>query len=162
MAGFSGFQNDFDGLTVPHLADQDHFRRLPHSGPQSMGKARRVAVQFPLMNGGTFVVVQELDRIFDGDDVVILFAIDAVEQHGKRRRLARSSRAGDQHDSIPQLCDVGKLLRQAQGSEIGDFRRDDAHHDRATSPLNKNVDAKARQAGQSIRDVASSMFAQAW
>ena len=46
-----------------------------------MCKARRVTVKFALMNGGAFVVVQKLDGIFDGDNVVILFAIDAIEKH---------------------------------------------------------------------------------
>ena len=109
-----------------------------------------------------FVIVQKLDGVFDGDDVVIFFAIDGVQQHRQRGRFARSRRAGHQHNSIPQLRDVGQGLGQAQGSEIGDFGGNDAHHDRAASPLNENIDAKTRQAGQSKRNIAGPVLAQAW
>ena len=107
MAGLRRFQHDFNGLAVAHLADQDHLGSLSHGGTQCVGKAWSIAVQFPLVDGGRFVVVQELDGVFHRDDVIIFFAIDGVKQHRKRRRLARSCRAGHQHDAIAQLGDVG-------------------------------------------------------
>ena len=70
-----------------------------------MGKAWCIAVQFALMDGGALMVMQELDWIFDGDDVVILFAVDGVEQYRQGGRLARSSRSGYQDDSVSQLGD---------------------------------------------------------
>ena len=40
-------------------------------------------MQFTLMDGGAFVVVQELDGIFNRDDVIIFLAINAVQQHSE-------------------------------------------------------------------------------
>ena len=42
VSGFGRFQRHFNRLTVAHLADQDHFRRLTERGAKSNGKARRV------------------------------------------------------------------------------------------------------------------------
>jgi len=52
-------------------------------GTQGVSKACCVAVKFTLVDGGAFVVVQEFDRIFNGDDVVIFLAIDAIEERGQ-------------------------------------------------------------------------------
>ena len=96
-------QYDFDGLAVAHLTHQNDLGRLPQGRAQGVGKARSIAVQLPLVNGGTLVIVQKFDGIFDGDDVVILFAIDAVEQYGQSGRLSRPSRPRDQNDAVAQL-----------------------------------------------------------
>ena len=114
MAGFGGFEDDLDGFAVAHLADQNDFRRLPQGGAQGVSEAGRVAMQFALVNGGAFVVVQELDGIFDGDDVIVLLAIDAVEEHGQGGGLARSGRAGDEDDAIAKLGDIGEVRGQAE------------------------------------------------
>ncbi len=53
-----------------------------------MSQADRVAVQFALMNRRAFVVVKKLDGIFDGNDVIIFLAIDAVDQYRESGRLS--------------------------------------------------------------------------
>src|SRR4029077_4256375 len=52
------------------------------------------------------------------------------------------------------------MLRQPQGREVGNDGGNHPHHDRTTAALNKNVDAETGQAGQSERNVASSMLAE--
>src|SRR5580698_2097475 len=117
-------------------------------------------MQFALMNGGTFVVVQELDGIFDGDDVVVFLAIDAIEQNCKRGGLAGSGGSGDQDDAIAQLGYIGQVRRQAERSKIRDGGGNDAHDDGATAALDEDVDAKAGDAGQAVGNVARSVFAE--
>ena len=70
MAGLGGFQRDLNGFAVAHFAHQNHFGRLAQGGAQRQGEARRVAVQLALVNRALLVVVQKLDGIFDGEDVV--------------------------------------------------------------------------------------------
>ena len=111
MAGFGRFQDNLDGFAVAHLPHQNHLGRLPQRRAQGMSEAGRVTVQFTLMDGGALVVVQELDGIFDGDDVVVLLAIDAVKKHGQSGGLAGSGRSGDEHDAIAQL---GHIRRDAR------------------------------------------------
>ncbi len=83
MAGLGCFEDDLNGFAVAHLAHQNNFRRLAKGGAQSVREAGGIAVKFPLMDGGAFVVVQELDGIFDGNDVIIFLAIDEVEKDGE-------------------------------------------------------------------------------
>ena len=109
MAGFSGLEHDFDGFAVAHLADKNYLGRLPQRRTQRVRKAGSIGVQFPLMDGAAFVVVQELDGIFDGDHVIRLLAIDAVEKDRQGGRFAGTSGAGNQHDSIAKFGHVGEV-----------------------------------------------------
>jgi hypothetical protein len=53
------------------------------------------------------VSVQVLDRIFDGDDVLVPLGVDLVDHGCQRRRLARAGGTGHQ-DQAPRL--VAQLL----------------------------------------------------
>ena len=160
MAGLGRFEDALDGFAVAHLADQNDLGRLPQGGAQGVSEAGSVAMQFALMNGRAFVVVQELDGIFNGDDVVILLAIDAVEQHGQGGRLARSGGAGHENDAIAQLGHIGEVRGQTERSKIRNGGGNYAHHDRATAALDEDVDAEPGHTGQAVGYVARSVFAQ--
>ena len=80
MPGFGCFQYHLDGFAIAQLAHQNDIRRLPQCRPQSHRDAGNVAVQLALVDRGRLVVVQELDGIFDGDDVTDLLLVDEVEQ----------------------------------------------------------------------------------
>src|SRR3712207_6017975 len=97
--------------------------------------------------------VQKLNRVFDGDDVVLLLLVDEVDDGGERRGLARARRARDEHDAVAQLADVGQLLRQTQRLDGRDLRRDDAHHDGVGAALLEDVDAEARARRQRVAEV---------
>ena len=56
-------------------------------------KRLRVGVQLALVDDAVLVRVQELDRVFDREDVVVALAVDLVDHRGQRRRLARAGRA---------------------------------------------------------------------
>src|SRR5579859_5664413 len=120
MSGLSRLEDDFNGFPVAHLSDQDDLRRLPHRRAQGVRKTWGIAVQLALVNGRAFVVVEKLDRIFDGDDVVILLAVDGVEQNGQRGGFTRTGCSGYEHDSIAKFGDVRQLLGQAQRREFWD------------------------------------------
>ena len=70
----------------------------------SCRNARRIAsandvhidAHFALIDRRLLVIVIELDRVFDRDDVVIDVLVDIVDHRGQRRALARAGRAGDQ------------------------------------------------------------------
>ena len=114
MAGLRRFQHDFDGFAVAHFSDKNDFWSLTHGRAQSMSKTRRVAVQFPLMNGRALVIVQELDGIFDRDEVRNLCRVDPIEQRGQGRRLSCAPRPGNQHNAIAETGHLRQLFRQAE------------------------------------------------
>ena len=57
-----------------------------------------------------------------------------------------------------EIC--GQFSGQIQGFEIVTFTRNHAHHNGAGSALHKNVYPKTRRAGQTVRNVARSIFLQ--
>ena len=142
VAGFGGGQRNLDRLAVAHLADQDHLGRLAQGRAQRGGERRRVAVQLALMHRGLLVGVKELDRVLDGQDVLGACLVDQVDDRRERRRLARSGRAGHQHDAVLQRGHVGEHRRQVQLRQRRNPRGDDAHHDGVRPALLEHVDAE--------------------
>src|SRR5207302_7151647 len=112
------------------------------------------------MHSRPLVVMQELDWIFNGDDVEVALAIDAIQKRRYGRTLARGSWPGHEHNAIAQIGDVPKMRGQVQGFELRNCGRNDAHHHRATSALYEGIHAEASQTRKSIRNVAGSLFAQ--
>ena len=84
MTGLRSFKRDLRSFEVSHLADQNHFGRLAQRRAQSGRKVLRVVSDFALIDRRVLVRVEILDRIFDGDDVVILLLVDDVDD----RRLS--------------------------------------------------------------------------
>src|SRR2546426_391091 len=85
------------------LAHQNDLGGLAQRRSKGERKARGIAVQLALMNGAILVRVEELDRVFDGDDVVGVLLIDLINDGSQGRRLARTGGAGDQHNASAQI-----------------------------------------------------------
>ena len=69
VAGLGRGDGRGDGLQVAHLADQDDVRVLAQGGPQGVGETRGVGADLALVDDALLVLVEELDRVLDGDDV---------------------------------------------------------------------------------------------
>src|SRR5262245_57685254 len=108
-------------------------------------------MQFALMNCGLLVAVEELDGIFDGQNVIGLFFIHLVEDRGERGGLARYSGAGNQHDPVSQVDDFMKSFREVELLKTWNVVGNNAHDDGAATTLFEDVDAKARHAGDAVR-----------
>ena len=52
---FRRFHGDLDGFAVAHLSHKNHFRSLAQRRPQGQRKARRIGVQFALMDNAVLV-----------------------------------------------------------------------------------------------------------
>ena len=116
VARLGGFEGNFDGFLVAHFADENYFGRLAQGGAQSEREARRVGVQFALMDRGSLVSVQEFDGVFDGDDVERFLFIDLVENRGERGGFSAAGRAGDEHDAVPQIRRIPQAVRAVAAS----------------------------------------------
>ena len=103
VPGLGGLERDRDRLEIAHLADQHDVGILAQRGAERGLERRRVLPDLSLRHERLFPLVHELDRIFDGDDVIGAGAIDDVEQRAQRGRLPRSRRAGDEHQSAAEL-----------------------------------------------------------
>src|ERR1700674_1732302 len=159
VAVFGGIEKNLERFPVADFADHNHPRRLTQSRPQRQREIRRIAVQLALVHRRFLMLVQKLNRIFDRKDVIAMFAVDAVNQSGERRRLARAGSARHQDDPVPDIRSFFQLRRQTKRTESRNDGRDYAHHNRATSALDKNIDAESRHSRQSIRNVAGTLLA---
>ena len=146
MTRLGGLERRLGRLAVAELADQDHVRVLPQDTPKRLVERLGVDPDLALVHDAPVVVVEELDRILDRDDVLPAGPVDVRDHRGERRRLADAGGAGDEDQPavlLGQLLDAGG---QAQALEVGNLVGDDAERERDLAALAERVDAEARQA----------------
>ena len=100
-------------LGVAHLADQDHVGVLAQRPAERLVERGRVEPDLALVDDARPVVVEELDRVLDRDDVTPPRGVDVPDDRGERRRLAGAGRAGAE-DETARL--VGQQLRRPPGN----------------------------------------------
>ena len=153
MAGLGGLERRLGGLAVAQLADQDHVGVLAQHAPEGLVERLGVDPNLALVDDALLVVVEELDRILDRDDVLPARAVDVADHRGERGRLADARGAGDEDQPamlVGQRLDAG---RQAQALEVGHRVRDDAEGERDLAALAERVDAEAREADRLVGSV---------
>ena len=115
VAGFSGGQREADGFGVAHLAHEDYIRVFTQCRTQGVGKAVGVLVQLALVDEGFFTLVDELDRVFDGEDVCGLGFVDVVDHRRQRGGFTGTGRAGYQYQAARV---VGDFLENTRGAQV--------------------------------------------
>ena len=93
VAGLRRLDRDRDRLEVAHLADEDDVRILAQRRAERVLEALRVLADLALIHEALLVLVHELDRVLDRDDVIGAVLVDEVDHRRERRRLARARRA---------------------------------------------------------------------
>ena len=99
MAGFRGGERQANGFQVAHFADQHHVGIFAQRRAQRLAEAQGVAMHFALIDQAALAFVHELDRIFDGYNVVRAVVVAVIDHAGERGRLARAGRPGHQHQA---------------------------------------------------------------
>src|SRR5205823_849534 len=79
MAGFGGGEGGGDGFVIAHLADDDHVRVLAQHVNEGTIVTFCVGQNFLLHNNRAFVAMDELDRVFDGDDFATALVVDQID-----------------------------------------------------------------------------------
>ncbi len=153
VPGLGRGQRRGDRLQVAHLADQDHVGVLAQGGSQAEREVRRVGADLALVDDRAFVLVQELDRVLDREDVVGALGVDHVEHRGQRRRLARAGRPGDEHEAARLGGQLAQHLGDAERVEAGDLVRHQPEGGAHRAALEEAVDAEAGDAGDRVGEV---------
>jgi hypothetical protein len=60
------------------------------------------------------VLMHELDRVLNRDDVMVPRPVDVVDQRAQRGRLSRTRRPGDENESFVQMTELQQVLRKSQ------------------------------------------------
>src|SRR5439155_710407 len=126
VAGLGDAERRFDRLEIAHLADEHDVRVLAERRAERVAEAVGVAVHLALVHQTVLVLMHELDRVLDGQDVIVALGVDLVDHRRQRRRLAAAGRAGDEHQAARLLRERREHGRQAQIAERANLFRDDA------------------------------------
>src|SRR6202789_4453191 len=146
VAGFGDAQRRFDGFQITHFADQHDIRVFTKSGAQSVCKTLRIGVQLALIDHAIFVHVHKLDRILNGEDVVVALAVDLVDHGCERGRLARTGWSSDQHQAARLIEKFADHRRQAKLVKRLNFKGNETKNSRSRAALVENVGAEAGKA----------------
>src|SRR3989344_1438421 len=147
VTGFRCGQGQADGFQVTHLADQDDIRVFPQRRAQGFGEAAGVAVHLTLVDQALFRLVNELDWVFDGEDVVVLVAVYIVEDRRQGGRLARTGWPGHQHQAARHIGNLAEDLAHAEVFHTQHFRRNGPEYRARTTVLVEGVNPETRHAG---------------
>ena len=112
-----------------------------------------VGVDLALVDETALVLVDVLDRILDGDDVLAPLGVDLVDHRRQRRRLAAAGRAGDEDQPARPLGEVADDRRQPELVERLDLLGNDAVDGGDGAALVEDVAAEARDASDAEREV---------
>ena len=153
MSDLGDPQRGLDRLVVPHLADEHDVRVLPQRRPEGRTESGRVSVDLALVHDATLVLVQELDRVLDRQDVALARGVDRVDQCRESRALARPGRAGHEHQTARELCKPCGHRWESELVDASDRLRYQPVDRRYVTSLFEHVAPKARSTGDTERDV---------
>ena len=88
MAGFRGSQRQLNRIEVPHFSDQNDVRIFAQRGLQRIGKGVSMRSQFALVDEAFFRFVNELDRIFDRQNMAFICFVEIIDHGGEGRGFA--------------------------------------------------------------------------
>ena len=128
-----------------HFADQHHVGIFTEGGAESIGEALGVGMKFALIDQAVLVHVDEFDRIFDRQNVVVALGIDLVDHRGQRSGLTGARRAGHQHQTARLFAHLGDNGRKVELVEGLDFKGNQTENGGRCSALVEDVAAEAGQ-----------------
>ena len=158
MARLRRLERGLRRLGVAELADQDHVRVLAQHALDRSEVRLGVDPDLALVDDAATVLVEDLDRVLDRDDVLVPRAVDVVEHGRERRRLSRARGAGAEDEPTLLLGKARDPPGKAQLLEAGDVLRDDAERERGRAALAKAVDPEAREVLGGIGEVELAML----
>src|SRR3954449_818148 len=106
-------------------------------------------MDFTLVDQAALVLVNKLNWIFNGDDVVMALGIDLVKHGRQRCGLSRSCWAGHKHQAARLFAQLGDNRGQIQLLKTFDLKWNYAVNSSHRSALVETVTAETGQALQS-------------
>jgi len=114
----------FDGLEVSHLPDEYDVGVLTQDGFEGSLECGGVGPNLPLVDHAALVGVEELDGIFNSDDVLVPRSVDTIDHGRQCRGLSAPGRTGDKDKSFGPFIQFLHNLGQLQAFEGEDLEGD--------------------------------------
>ena len=150
VSGLGGLSGDAHRLCVAHLAYEDDVRILAQGAAESLGERGGVYADFALVDQAPQVVVDELDRVLDGDDMQTLGLVEFAHHGGKRGRFARPRRTGEEHKPLRIVREGLQDRREAEVVEGFDGAGNATHHHARLSHAAEDVHAETVSDGRGL------------
>ena len=151
MACFRRVQSNFHGIAVTHFTNENNLWRLAQSGAQAIGKSVKVFTQFPLIDGGFFLLVCIFHRVFQSNYVHRFLFINFIDNGGKRRSFTTASRSRYQNDAVffngNTVISIGQAELCAGWNLCFQFSQNDG----VIAALRENIHAETGHTRQLIR-----------
>ena len=121
VAGLGDPQGRFHRLQVAQLANEHYVGVLAQGRPQGRREGPGIGVNLPLVDQTVPVVVQELERIFNGQDMGVAVAVDPVD-HGRQGGGLSAAGSPRHQDQAPVFsAECLQYRRQIEGVEAADL-----------------------------------------
>ena len=144
VAAIGSLEREVQSFPVRNGAEENHMRRVTQRRAQSHGKARHVAANFALQDGGLAMAELEFHGVLNGDDVPLFLFADLAEDRGQRGRLPRADRATHHYEPAAKMHKAIQLRGKVEGLEgwnggVGD----DSQLDGVAAALREDIHAEA-------------------
>ena len=106
-----------------------------------------------MVNDAVLALVDELDRVLDGENMIFPVAVCIINHGSKRRGLSAAGRAGDEYQPFAQHGRARQDRRQREVFSGDDGRRNLPKHRPEAVLVIKKVGAEASDSGNLIAEV---------
>ena len=154
VAGFGEGDRVIHGFAGTDLADEDHVRRLAQGVLQRHLEGAGVDAHFALGDDAILVLVDEFDRVFDGDDVPAGVLVAVADHRGQRCRLAGTGGTDEQHQTTFGHRQLLQDVRQLEFFDGRDVGLDATQHHAGQVSLIERADTEATDAAGTDGEVA--------
>jgi len=153
MARLGDGERGLDRFEITHLTDENDVRILAERVLEGACERLGISSHFALIDQAALMLVDELDRVFDSDDVAFPLPVDLVDQRREGGRLSRPGWPGDQHQSAWLLRHFRYRGGQPQILKRADGERNLSNYHRDASALTETVTAEPGEAGDPEREI---------
>src|SRR6478672_10901376 len=102
----------------------------------------RISRDLALIDDAILMIVKELYRVLDREDVVVPVDIDLVDHRRQGRGFTRAGRSGHEDEATRLFAHIGHDGRQSQGLECLDLVRDRTKYGTNRSLLVEEIGTK--------------------
>ena len=153
VAGVGRAHGGGEGKGVAHFSDHDHVGILPERGLERSAEGGRVQAHLALLDDRLVVLEDELDGIFQRDNVLPEVGVDVLKHGRERRRFPRTGGACDQHDAALGFRDLEGDFHEAELFEGRHLGLDQTKSQGPGPALLEDVGAESADAGNEVGEV---------
>ena len=150
VPGFGCAHGELNGCQVAHFTDEYDIRIFPQRRPQSRSETFSVLADLALIHQRHLVLMDKLQRILKGQDMLLAGRVDQVDHAGQRRGFSGTGRPGYQNHPLFEVGHAPHAFGKPQLVSRKNFGGYDTENGGNPAILHHYIAAEARQTGHLI------------